>query len=73
MPLTIVDLLQAAQQRLLADAGNAMRVYVPFGTQWYGYVVRRSGERPAHLTFFLGALAERGPQEPRPPGRREFR
>ena len=47
------------EQRRLADAGNAMRVYVPFGTQWYGYLVRRLAERPANLTFFLRALAER--------------
>jgi proline dehydrogenase len=44
------------EQRRLADAGNAMRVYVPFGTQWYGYLVRRLAERPANLTFFLRAL-----------------
>jgi proline dehydrogenase len=48
------------EQRRLAGAGNAMRVYVPFGTQWYGYFVRRLAERPANLTFFLRALAERG-------------
>ena len=39
--------------------GNHVRVYVPFGTQWYGYFVRRLAERPANLTFFLRALAER--------------
>ena len=37
--------------------GNHVRVYVPFGTQWYGYFVRRLAERPANLTFFLRALA----------------
>jgi proline dehydrogenase len=47
------------EQRRLANAGNAMRVYVPFGDQWYGYLVRRLAERPANLTFFLRALAER--------------
>ena len=46
------------QQRLAAE-GNHVRVYVPFGTQWYGYFVRRLAERPANLTFFLRALAER--------------
>ncbi len=45
------------EQRRLAEAGDAMRVYVPFGTQWYGYFVRRLAERPANLTFFLRALA----------------
>jgi proline dehydrogenase len=46
-------------QRRLADAGNQVRVYVPFGTQWYGYFMRRLAERPANLVFFLRALAER--------------
>jgi proline dehydrogenase len=47
------------EQRRLADEGNNVRVYVPFGTQWYGYFVRRLAERPANLTFFVRALAER--------------
>jgi proline dehydrogenase len=51
--------IRDAEQRRLADAGNRVRVYVPFGTQWYGYFVRRLAERPANLTFFLRALAER--------------
>jgi proline dehydrogenase len=45
------------EQRRLADAGDQLRVYVPFGTQWYGYFVRRLAERPANLAFFLRALA----------------
>ncbi len=45
------------EQRRLAGAGNQVRVYVPFGTQWYGYFMRRLAERPANLTFFLRALA----------------
>jgi proline dehydrogenase len=48
------------EQRRLADAGNRVRVYVPFGTQWYGYFMRRLAERPANLTFFMRALADRG-------------
>jgi proline dehydrogenase len=48
------------EQRRLADAGNPVRVYVPFGSQWYGYLVRRLAERPANLGFFLRALTERG-------------
>ena len=52
--------IRDAEQRRLAEAGNSVRVYVPFGTQWYGYLVRRLAERPANLTFFLRALAERG-------------
>lgn len=46
------------EQRRLAKAGNHVRVYVPFGTQWYGYFVRRLAERPANLTFFLRALLD---------------
>ena len=52
--------IRDAEQRRLADAGNHVRVYVPFGYEWYGYFVRRLAERPANLTFFLRALAERG-------------
>lgn len=51
--------IRDAEQRRLAADGNHVRVYVPFGTQWYGYFVRRLAERPANLTFFLRALAER--------------
>jgi proline dehydrogenase len=51
--------IRDAEQRRLADGGNHVRIYVPFGTQWYGYFVRRIAERPANLTFFLRALAER--------------
>jgi proline dehydrogenase len=51
--------IRDAEQRRLADEENHVRVYVPFGTQWYGYFVRRLAERPANLTFFLRALAER--------------
>ena len=37
----------------LAAAGERMRVYVPYGTQWYGYFMRRLAERPANVAFFL--------------------
>jgi proline dehydrogenase len=47
------------EQRRLAAAGDQLRVYVPFGTQWYGYFMRRLAERPANLTLFLRALAQR--------------
>jgi proline dehydrogenase len=50
--------IRDAEQQRLADAGNHVRVYVPFGTQWYGYFVRRLAERPANLTFFLRALTK---------------
>lgn len=47
------------EQRRLVSAGNQVRVYVPFGTQWYGYFMRRLAERPANLGFFLRALSAR--------------
>ncbi len=49
--------IRDGEQRRLVDCGNQVRVYVPFGTQWYGYFMRRLAERPANLTFFLRALA----------------
>ena len=51
--------IRDGEQRRLAAEGNHVRVYVPFGTQWYGYFVRRLAERPANLMFFLRALAHR--------------
>jgi proline dehydrogenase len=46
------------QQRLAAD-GAQVRVYLPYGSDWYGYLVRRLAERPANLAFFLRALTSR--------------
>ena len=40
----------------LVRRGVAVRVYVPFGTRWYPYLVRRMAERPANLQLFLRAL-----------------
>jgi len=51
--------VRAAEQQRLAGAGEAMRVYVPYGVDWYSYLVRRLAERPANLAFFLRALATR--------------
>ncbi|WP_343599143.1 proline dehydrogenase family protein [Mycobacterium sp.] len=48
-----------AEQQRLVRAGKRVRVYLPFGTQWYGYFMRRLAERPANLTLLLRALAER--------------
>jgi len=41
----------------LRREGYRMRVYVPFGTQWYPYLMRRLAERPANIAFILGNLA----------------
>ena len=46
-------------QMALVKEGYKMRVYVPYGTAWYGYFMRRLAERPANLVFFLRALVGR--------------
>ena len=43
------------QARLAKD--HTVRVYVPYGDQWYGYLMRRLAERPSNLTFFARSLA----------------
>jgi proline dehydrogenase len=43
-------------QTRLKQAGFNMRVYIPFGTQWYPYLMRRLAERPANIAFILGNL-----------------
>ncbi len=43
-------------QSRLRQAGYNMRVYIPFGTQWYPYLMRRLAERPANIAFILGNL-----------------
>jgi len=40
----------------LASAGFPVRVYVPYGTEWYPYYTRRLAERPANLWFFISNL-----------------
>ena len=46
-------------QRALVTEGYRLRIYVPFGTEWYPYFTRRLAERPANLVFFLRALTDR--------------
>ena len=41
-------------QDSLVREGYKMRVYVPFGTQWYPYLMRRLAERPANVAFITG-------------------
>ncbi len=48
--------VRADEQRRLAQTGARVRVYVPYGGDWYGYLVRRLAERPANLLFFLRSL-----------------
>jgi proline dehydrogenase len=48
------------EQLRLAAAGETVRVYVPYGAEWYGYLMRRLAERPANMRFFLRSLVSRG-------------
>ena len=52
--------IRPREQQRLARQGQRMRVYVPYGDEWYGYLVRRMAERPANLVFFLRAVATKG-------------
>ncbi|MGH3451509.1 MAG: proline dehydrogenase family protein [Haloechinothrix sp.] len=48
------------EQRHLVREGGRVRVYLPYGRDWYGYFMRRLAERPANVGFFLRSLATRG-------------
>ncbi len=48
--------IRPAEQRRLAGTGARMRVYVPYGGDWYAYLVRRLAERPGNLALFLRSL-----------------
>ena len=48
--------IRPEEQRRLAAAGETVRVYIPYGTEWYGYLMRRLAEKPQNLTFFLRSL-----------------
>jgi proline dehydrogenase len=51
--------IRPQEQLRLAGQGSRVRVYVPYGEQWYGYMMRRLAERPANLMFFMRSLASR--------------
>jgi proline dehydrogenase len=54
------QMLYGIRRELQADLitrGHKVRIYVPYGTHWYPYFMRRLAERPANLLFFLRALA----------------
>ncbi len=51
--------IRPAEQRRLSAAGHRVRIYVPYGDDWYGYFMRRLAERPANVGFFLRALTSR--------------
>ncbi len=48
--------IRTEEQRRLASTGETMRVYVPYGADWYGYFMRRLAERPANLGFFVRSM-----------------
>ena len=51
--------IRESLQSSLAEEGYPVRVYVPYGREWYPYFVRRLAERPANLWFFLTSLIRR--------------
>jgi proline dehydrogenase len=51
--------IRPEEQKRLAAAGETMRVYIPYGTEWYGYLMRRLAERPQNLSFFLRSLVSK--------------
>lgn len=52
--------IRDAEQRRLVHEDHHIRVYVPYGDQWYGYFMRRLAERPANVAFFLRSLRPGG-------------
>jgi len=48
--------IRPQEQHRLARAGETVRVYVPYGHEWYGYLMRRLAERPQNLSFFVKSL-----------------
>ena len=47
------------EQRRLVQEGHRVRVYVPYGTDWWGYLMRRMAEKPANLALFTRSLLSR--------------
>ncbi|HKR50908.1 MAG TPA: proline dehydrogenase family protein [Pseudonocardiaceae bacterium] len=52
--------VRPAEQRRLAAGGDTVRVYLPYGADWYSYLARRLAERPGNLVFFLRAVVSGG-------------
>ena len=53
MPFTASAVPETDSLFVLARLGYRVRVYVPYGTQWYPYLMRRLAERPANVAFFV--------------------
>ena len=45
-------------QEQIVKEGYRIRVYVPFGSQWYPYLMRRLAERPANIAFMAGNIVK---------------
>src|SRR6476660_4637067 len=44
--------IRPEEQKRISDRGDQMRVYIPYGQEWYGYLMRRMAEKPANVLFF---------------------
>ncbi|WP_404391566.1 proline dehydrogenase family protein [Humibacillus xanthopallidus] len=51
--------IRPEEQKRIADRGDQMRVYIPYGEEWYGYLMRRMAEKPANVAFFLRGVASK--------------
>ncbi|MER8234408.1 proline dehydrogenase family protein [Streptomyces sp. NPDC094049] len=52
--------IRSEEQQRLAAEGHRMRVYTAYGTDWYGYFMRRLAEKPANLLFFVRSILTKG-------------
>ncbi len=51
--------IRTERQLELVKEGYKMRVYVPYGNDWYGYFMRRLAERPANVAFVLKGIMKK--------------
>jgi proline dehydrogenase len=51
--------IRPEEQQRLAEAGETVRVYIPYGQEWYGYLMRRLAERPQNLSMFVKSLVSK--------------
>ena len=51
--------IRPEEQHRLSAAGETVRVYIPYGAEWYGYLMRRLAERPQNLSMFVKSLVSK--------------
>jgi proline dehydrogenase len=51
--------IRPEEQKRLSRAGETVRVYIPYGLEWYGYLMRRLAERPQNLSMFVKSLVSK--------------